>query len=243
MRTPTSITPATATQIGRCGACGNCAASMSSPSQRICSGVRASRPASSRRPLRPIHEATLMLSARPDRAPAPSSAARRWSRPCRTGSSVPGIDSANGVAARSAASTQAVRRESLASTDSDAGSRDHASSTGPPPPAPSNSLLYQPAPRATAFHATRCGGSPRWNSRSPARSASSLGPRACSSAPPGPCGSRRRADLRRGKHDAREREVHVGPAAPEAERISREPASRVRARRGRARVRRARASR
>ncbi len=27
---------------------------------------------------------------------------------------------------------------------------------------PSNCFVYQPAPRATAFHATRCGGSPGW---------------------------------------------------------------------------------
>ena len=90
--------------------------------------------------------------------------------------------------------------------------------TGPPPPTPSNSLVNQPAPRATAFHATRCGGSPRWNSRNPVRSASSLRP--CGERVGARCAvrQRRRADLDRRIDDAGEREMDIGPAAPEPQR-------------------------
>jgi len=72
----------------------------------------------------------------------------------------PGAVSANGRAARSAASTHAVRRAIFALAPRLAGRLSQARRTGPPPPPPSNCLVYHPAPRATAFHATRCNGSP-----------------------------------------------------------------------------------
>ena len=161
----------------------------------------------------------LTLPRRPETARARSTPPGDVPGPVRRAATVPGIASENGRAARSAASVQAVSRESRASVDSVAGSATHASGTMPPPPAPSNSFVNQPAPRATAFHATRWGGSPGWYSRSPARSASSLRPWARASAPPLPRGKRRGGGLDRGVRDSRQRKMNIGPAAPEPERI------------------------
>ena len=59
-------------------------------------------------------------------------------------------------ASRSAASIQDVKRDSRVSTSRPGGSAAHSRSIAPLPPAPSNCLVNQPAPRATAFHAMRC---------------------------------------------------------------------------------------
>ena len=82
-------------------------------------------------------------------------------RPVRAVASVPGSRNPNGRASRSAASTHAVRRDSRISSSRADGSSLQSRSMAPPPAPPSNCLVYQPPPRATAFHAMRLCGSPR----------------------------------------------------------------------------------
>ena len=107
--------------------------------------------------------------ARPPARTAPASARAPSARPGdgrvpgRQASAMPGARSENGLAARSAASTQAVRRAILFG----AGKLRRAANptrarTRPPPLPPSNCFVCHPAPRATDFHAMRCSGSPGW---------------------------------------------------------------------------------
>ncbi len=147
------------------------------------------------------------------------SAARRCSRPCPTGRATPGSRSANGRAARSAASTQAVSRDSRASASQRCGSACQSRTSGPPPlcaferlgvPAgaarhrlPCHALrriavLVVAQPREVGVVAARRRGGVR----------AVAAPR-----------QRRRVRFGRGIDDAVERKMHVGPAAPQAQRM------------------------
>ncbi len=168
-RSAISIAVKPATQTGTNGICGNSATTSSAPSQRICAGESGARGAT-RAPRRrskprlgaiaPFMDGAPTLAAAAGRSASAVSAARRCSRPCAAGSEMPGAASENGRATRSAASTHAASLAIRASGSSDPGSACQASSAGPPPPLPSNCFVYQSPPRATAFHATRCSGSP-----------------------------------------------------------------------------------
>ena len=88
-------------------------ASGSAPASAVVCDIGAARALQPRQGLRNVHVARL----RAETARARSSASRRWSRPWRAGKArAAAARSANGRAARSAASTHAVRRDSRAST-------------------------------------------------------------------------------------------------------------------------------
>ena len=179
-RATTSAVPTKAIQRSMCAQSGICAHSSSAaspPSCAVASGVRT------------IFRASCRDSACRTR-PARVSAARRCPAPCPRASAVPGSRNANARVSRSAASTQAVRRDNRISSSSAGGSSAQSRSMAPPPAPPSNCLVYQPRaardrfPRdavvrdrrarsragppssASAARAARCGSMPR-----PARAA------------------------------------------------------------------------
>ena len=179
-------------------------------------------------------QAVALIAYRRERAPAPSAPrgdARARSRRQRRRPAAPARTGASSARRRAPTRTGAT---AAASVSSCAGNRDQSSAIGPPPPVPSNDFENQPAPRATAFHATRCSGSPRWYSRRPARSASSPRPVARGSMPCAPggsgggCASGRRIRRCRSAGNARTPSRATGRADAAT------TASRVRAARGRA---------
>ena len=148
------------------------------------------------------------------------SAARRWSRPCSGGQARPGQRQRERP--RRALGGQHPRRQARqARLDGQrrAAVACHASVTGPPPPAPSNSFVYQPRAardglprdalrRIAALVLAQAGEVGVVARPLRERVGAAVAAR-----------QRRRTDLRRRIHDAREREVDVRPAAPQPERM------------------------
>ena len=219
----TSNVPRHAIQTGTNVSIGNCVASSSAPSQRSCVGesVTTRLPGRARRCL-----AAAIAVRMCGRASARARSARRGDGrvPVPPASAMPGAVSANGRAARSAASTHAVSaRYPRARVRSSRGGLP-VRWTGPPPPPPSNCLVCHPhsardrLPRDTLHRVTRLVGAQ-------AGEIAVIAARQRMLVLPGDTrGQRRRRELRRRKGDAGERKVHVRPAVPEAHRNSRRTA-------------------
>jgi hypothetical protein len=161
-RSATSDVPRPAIHSGTNASIGSWVPSISAPRQRVwvTDSVSSPRGGFARRCFVTKKRCDALILTVPASRRAPS-VRWRWSRPCPAGNAMPGACSANGRAARSAASTHAVSRAILVF---EAALREASSTrafgTLPPPLPPSNCFVYHPAPRATDFHAMRCIGSP-----------------------------------------------------------------------------------